>query len=34
MLNSDLTFNLYHKNVNLDRSCVNHLTTFREKSPR
>ncbi|CAF2746538.1 unnamed protein product [Lepeophtheirus salmonis] len=29
MINSDFTFNLYHKNVNLDRSCVNHLTTNR-----
>uniref|UniRef100_A0A0K2U8R4 Uncharacterized protein n=1 Tax=Lepeophtheirus salmonis TaxID=72036 RepID=A0A0K2U8R4_LEPSM len=30
MINNDLTFNLYHKNVNLDRSCVNHLTTNRK----
>uniref|UniRef100_A0A0K2U1T4 Uncharacterized protein n=1 Tax=Lepeophtheirus salmonis TaxID=72036 RepID=A0A0K2U1T4_LEPSM len=29
-INSDLTFNLYHKNVYLDRSCVNHLTTNRK----
>uniref|UniRef100_A0A0K2UU16 Uncharacterized protein n=1 Tax=Lepeophtheirus salmonis TaxID=72036 RepID=A0A0K2UU16_LEPSM len=30
MINSDLTFNLYHKNINLDWSCVNHLTTNRK----
>uniref|UniRef100_A0A0K2TZE2 Uncharacterized protein n=1 Tax=Lepeophtheirus salmonis TaxID=72036 RepID=A0A0K2TZE2_LEPSM len=30
MINSDLTFNLCHKNVNPDRSCVNHLTTNRK----
>ncbi|CAB4059310.1 unnamed protein product [Lepeophtheirus salmonis] len=29
MINSYLTFNLYQKNVNLDWSCVNHLTTNR-----
>uniref|UniRef100_A0A0K2UGS8 Uncharacterized protein n=1 Tax=Lepeophtheirus salmonis TaxID=72036 RepID=A0A0K2UGS8_LEPSM len=30
MINSDLTFNLYHKNVIIDRSCVNHLTTNKK----